>query len=263
MLIALCSDKGSPGTTTTALALASRWPTPAALVEADPYGGDLAIRMRTEAGSVLPETPTVLTLATAARTSPGHHAVSRYGQRVNDQLLVVPGFLVAEQGARVADWEPLAALLPRAELPVMADVGRLHAGSPVLPVAAAADVVVVVGRADTASIIRLRERTSRLVAALVAHRESSPRLFPVLVGPDRHGARDTEDLRLLMDDTQAGPLVVGIGHIAYDTSAVERLEAGQHPAGLLARTKLMRSARRTASQLSALVENVGPQVVAT
>ena len=251
MLIAVCSDKGSPGTTTTALALASRWPTPAALVEADPYGGDLAIRMRTEAGSVLPETPTVLTLATAARTSQGHLAVSRYGQRINDQLLVIPGYLVAEQAAGVADWEPLATLLRKAELPVIADVGRLHAGSPVLPVAAAADVVVVVGRADTASMIRLRERTSRLVAALVTHRDSPPRMFPILVGPERHGARDIEDLRLLLDDTPAGPLIVGVGHIAFDISAVQRLLAGQHPAGLLARTKLMRSARRTVSELSA------------
>src|SRR4051812_29041479 len=66
VLVALCSDKGSPGTTTASVALASCWPSPAAVVEADPYGGDLAIRIRTETGAVLPETPTVLTLATAA-----------------------------------------------------------------------------------------------------------------------------------------------------------------------------------------------------
>lgn len=262
MLIALCSDKGSPGTTTTALALASCWPSPAALVEADPYGGDLAIRMRTEAGNVLPETPTVLTLATAARTSQGYQAVSRYGQRINDQLVVVPGYLVAEQGMGVTDWQPLASHLRTAELPVFADVGRLHAGSPVLPVAAAADVVVVVGRADTASMIRLRERMSRLVAALAAHRDAPPRLFPILVGLDRHGSRNLADLRLLLDDTPAGPLVVGAAHIAFDLGAVQRLLAGQHPAGLLARTTLIRSARRTASELSALVDTRTPEAVA-
>lgn len=261
MLIAVCSDKGSPGVTTTALALASRWPRPAALVEADPYGGDLAIRMRTEAGNVLPETPTVLTLATAARTSQGHQALSRYGQRINDQVLVIPGYLVAEQAAGVGEWDPLAGLLQKAELPVIVDVGRLHTGSPVLSLAAAADVVVVVGRADTASMIRLRERVSRLVTALVSHRDSPPRIFPTLVGPERHGARDREDLHLLLDDTPAGPLIVGVGHVAFDLAAVQRLLAGQHPAGLLARTKLMRSARRTASEVCAVVgERLVPAV---
>ncbi len=77
MLVALCSDKGSPGTTTTALALAAGWPTPAVVIEADPYGGDLGLRLRTETGCVLPETPTVLTLATAARTSTRGGVVQR------------------------------------------------------------------------------------------------------------------------------------------------------------------------------------------
>ena len=66
MFVALCGDKGSPGVTTTALALASAWAGHAVVVEADPAGGDLAIRLHPE-GSALPETPTVLSVATAAR----------------------------------------------------------------------------------------------------------------------------------------------------------------------------------------------------
>ena len=96
MLVALCSDKGSPGTTITALALASAWPEPAVVVEADAYGGDLAIRLRTQAGDALPEAPTVLTLATAARTARDSDVVTRYTQRINDQVAVVPGHLLAE-----------------------------------------------------------------------------------------------------------------------------------------------------------------------
>ena len=53
MLIALCSDKGSPGVTTTALALGSAWVTPVVVVEADLAGGDLAIRLRPH-GAALP-----------------------------------------------------------------------------------------------------------------------------------------------------------------------------------------------------------------
>ncbi len=45
-LIALASIKGSPGVTTAALAMAASWPTgrQVLLVEADPFGGDLAPR---------------------------------------------------------------------------------------------------------------------------------------------------------------------------------------------------------------------------
>lgn len=253
VLFALCSDKGSPGTTTTAIALASCWPVPAVVVEADPYGGDLAIRIRTESGTVLPETPTVLTVATAARTRADGDIALRYAQRINDQLAVVPGHLVAEQAAGVPDWQPLAGSLVEASAPVFVDVGRLHSASPLLPVAAAAESLVVVGRADTASMIRLRERLSRLVPVLAARREAPPRLFPVLVAKDRHGAADVADLRRMLDETPAGPLVVGAGFVSFDVAAVARLMKGENPAGRLARTALLRSARRTADELGASV----------
>lgn len=254
MYVAVCSDKGSPGATTTTLALASAWQVPATVVEADPYGGDVAVRMRTEAGAVLPETPTVLTLATAARTGPDSALVARYARTINEQLSIVPGHLIAEQASGVPDWEPLASSLAISRTPVFADLGRLHSASPVLPLAATADVLVVTGRADASSVIRLRERLCRLVPALAAKRGSPPRLFPVLIARDRHGQSHVEDLRRVLDETPAGPLVVGSGYIALDAGAVTRLEAGEFPGGWLARTALLRSARRTAAELAGLVE---------
>lgn len=254
VLVAVCSDKGSPGATTTALALTAGWPEPAVLVEADPYGGDLAVRMRTDTGRVLPETPTVLTVAAAARTSRDGDLVTSYAQRVNDQLSVVPGPLVAEQSAGVSDWAPLAASLAASARPVLIDLGRLHAGSPLLPVAAAAELLVVVARADTGSLIRLRERLCRVVPALAARRNSRVLLFPVLVTRERHGTKDLADLERVLDGTDAGPLVAGLGFVAWDPGAVARLEAGEYPGGLLARTSLLRTARRTAGDLAALVK---------
>jgi MinD-like ATPase involved in chromosome partitioning or flagellar assembly len=251
MLVAVCSDKGSPGATTTALALAAAWREPAVMVEADPYGGDLAVRMRTDAGTVLAETPTVLTAAAAARTRRDGALATEYAQRVNGQLSVLPGHLVAEQTAGISDWTPLATSLACSSRPVVVDLGRLHAGSPVLPVAAAADVLVIVARAETGAVIRLRERLSRLVPALAARRTSRVRLFPVLVTRERHGQRDLLDLRRVLEGTDAGPLVAGMGCMAWDRSAVARLEAGEYPGGLLARTGLMRTARRTAADLTA------------
>ena len=260
MLLAVCSDKGSPGATTTALALAAAWPVPAILVEADPYGGDLAIRLRTQHGTALPEAPTVLTAATAARTSqptslPG--LVTRYAQVVNPQLSVLPGHLVAEQISGVATWEPFAEALAASTVPVVVDVGRLHTASPLLPMAAGADVVVVVGRADPVSVIRMRERLCRLVAPLAAYRGSTPRLFPVLVCPARHGRAAVADVTRVLGETPAGPLLVGVGFVAIDRGAVERLEVGQHPAGRLARTPLLQSARRVIEEIDA---SVGQQV---
>ena len=120
-------------------------------------------------GEALPETPTVLTLATAARTS-SERLLERYAIKVNDNVNVVPGHLVAEQASGVTDWQPLGDALAVEPTPVLVDLGRLHSGSPVLPVAAAAVAVVVVSRADPASVIRLRERLSRLVPALAARR---------------------------------------------------------------------------------------------
>lgn len=254
MLIAVCSDKGSPGTTSAALALASAWPQPALLVEADPYGGDLAIRLRTGSGAALPESPTVLTVATAARTSTASDLVSRYAHHVNDQVSVVPGQMVAEQIRGIEDWEPFAAALTASGLPVVADLGRVHAASPVLPVAAHADVVVVVARPDPGSVIRLRERLSRLVPALAAHRGAPPRLFPLLVSPARHGRADAADLQRILAGTPAGPLVVGSAFLAHDPAAVTRLEAGETPGGRLGRTALLRSAHAVAATVASLVE---------
>ena len=49
MLITIGTAKGS-GATSTALLLASVWPRPAVLLEADPTGGDLAYRCRAAVG---------------------------------------------------------------------------------------------------------------------------------------------------------------------------------------------------------------------
>jgi len=254
MLIAVCSDKGSPGATTTALALASVWSSPVALVEADPYGGDLAVRLRTKSGAALPEAPTVLTVATAARTSGSSALVARYAQRINDQLSVVPGHLVAEQLAGVPDWEPFAAALAASTMPVIADLGRLHAGSPLMAVAARAEAVLVVARPDAGSVIRMRERLCRLVPALAAHRGSPPKMFPVLVSPNRHGSADVGDLQRILAETAVGPLIKAAGFVAVDPGAVGRLEAGEDPAGRLARTPLLRTARTVASVVAGLLE---------
>ena len=50
-LVALAADKGSPGVTTAAVALAAVWPRPALVAECDPSGGDLAMRLHAPGGA--------------------------------------------------------------------------------------------------------------------------------------------------------------------------------------------------------------------
>ena len=107
MLIAVLCDRGSPGATTTALALGAASAEPTVVVEADPYGGDIALRCTDPHGKPFPETPTVLTVATAARTSLAPDLVISYAHEVTGSTRLVPGHLSAEQSAGITDWEPL------------------------------------------------------------------------------------------------------------------------------------------------------------
>ena len=257
MLIALCSDKGSPGTTTSALALASAWAGSAVLVETDLFGGDLAVRLRTGRGDALPEAPTVLTVAAAARTSCDPDLVSRYAHTFTGSLAVVPGHLCAEQAGRGVDWELLGSALAASEVPVFVDLGRLQAASPLVGLAARADLVVVVGRPVPGSVIRLRVRLNRLVPAMAAHpaaqRGRSPRVYPLLVSTGRHGPANVADLRRVLRDSPAHPFVAGAGFVAMEPGAVSRLERGEEPTKRLSRTALLRSAGAICDDVTALL----------
>jgi len=249
MLIAVCCDRGAPGSTTTALALATALPGESIVVEADPYGGDLALRCRVPAGGVLPETPTVLTVATAARTARGTDVLEAYAHPFTASTRVIPGHQSAEQAAGLADWTPLATALKNSRIDVVADLGRIHANSPSLPVAAAADVLVLVTRADRGAVVHLRDRVGRLVPALAGLRGRPPVLVPVVVAPRRAGAQHAARLHQVLADTPAGPVTAAVGWLAWDVTGVEQLEQGEAGQRALARTPLMRSAATVAAQL--------------
>jgi hypothetical protein len=249
MLVAVCTDKGSPGATTTALALSAIWPEPAVMVEADPCGGDISMRIHGRAGW-LPDTPTVLTLAVNADTDPDPTVVTRCSHQIGDRLRVVPGCLVAEHASRIANWDSFAAALANSEVPVLVDVGRVHSQSVTIPILAAADVVMVVGRSTRESVTRLRERVCRLGQTLAHERGGPQRMWPVLVARHRTGPADVADLRGLFAETSAYRMLAGYGFVGWDPAGVARLESGENPTSRLAGSVLLRTAGAVAAAVS-------------
>lgn len=250
MLVAVCADKGSPGATTTAFVLAATWPVPAMLVEFDPSGGDLAVRARHESGGQVAPTPNVLGLTAAVRAgSPEPAMVASHTQPLRCGVQVVPGVLVAEQAAGMRQlWPALADACLSSEGDVIADLGRIHAASPTVPVAAAADAVVVVGSASLEGVLHLRERLTHLLPAIAQSGSGRrPRVVPVLVCADRHASAVVGETGQVL--SAAGLSIDDVGCVTYDPRALARLLDGEPATGRLARSLLLRSARALAAGL--------------
>lgn len=234
MLTVLLSAKGSPGVTTSALALASAWPSDSAtvLVEADPSGGDLGIRLRRR-GEALPATPTVATLAARARDDEGD--LEAVPLALNESVRVVPGFQSPSQGRGMAGlWPSLAAGLRRNAGDALVDIGRFAPSAATAPLVDAADVIVLVVVPTTSSLVHARD-----LASLLQHHRAV--LQPLIVTEDRVATRDRADVDEVF--AAAGLTSSGCVHLAWDTAAVGALEGGADPRSkMLARTRLIRSA---------------------
>lgn len=259
MLFAICADRGAPGSTTTALALAAARGLPAVVVEADPYGGDLALRVRQD-GNPLPTTPTVLSVAAgrsaqkpgqgprptaAAPSDRRHRDLWRDGShQVSEHVRVVPGFMAAEHGAALA-WPVLASALEAQTVPVFADLGRIHSGSPSLSVAAAADALIPVCRNDMASVQHMVDRLELLVPAIADRNGRPPIVLPVVIAPRQHGGTIANSVAEILGATTVGPTLRGVSWLAWDPTAVAQLESGADPwAKPLNKSPLMKSARK-------------------
>ncbi len=172
-VIVVGSAKGSPGASTTALALAAAWPGQARLlvVEADASGGDALLRFG------MRETPGLVSLAAASRRSGVTAALVReHAQRLPGgvEVVVAP----AEAGQCTAALDALGEAWADADLGgalVVADCGRLGldtgAATELLRIADA--VVLVSGGAvealghTAAAAGRLRPHAGYLVVAVV------------------------------------------------------------------------------------------------
>ncbi|MGD0373538.1 MAG: hypothetical protein ABSB01_02975 [Streptosporangiaceae bacterium] len=186
-LYALVSAGGSPGVTTSALALTLGWPSQVILAECDPSGGDILAGLF--AGH-LPATKGLAPLALAAGQSPDAATVALWHQLIElDEergRLLLAGVSDPRQGAGLAAaWPVLATALAALPADVIADCGRLDAIAPpyVLTVAA---VAVLVMRPSLRQVSRARARVEMLSQIM----GGPDRVTLLLVGEGTHSARE-------------------------------------------------------------------------
>ncbi|KAB8166432.1 chromosome partitioning protein [Streptomyces sp. 3MP-14] len=240
-VVALCSLKGAPGVTTSAVAMAAGWPAGGqpVVVECDPAGGDLMARYRLELN------PGLVTLAAAGRRA-GEDAglIWQHTQRLSGGLPVVAGPPAAGQ-ARAALGEltvgPHGSLLRRATsrpgVAVIADCGRVDADSPALDVVREADVLLLVAGATDEALAHLA-----VMVRPVAGWSRRPRL--VLVGP----GYPTDEITQALGTDELGVHVAG--RIPHDPAGARAFGGQPAPRSAPGRSRLGRAAAELAARVA-------------
>jgi hypothetical protein len=238
-LYALTSAGGSPGVTTAALALALAWPPGVVVVaECDPSGGDVLAGLL--AGHV-PASQGLMAHAIEAGRDPRAAAASLASQLIPlDEArtrLVLPGLTDPRQAAGLAQaWPAVAAGLTAQSCDVLADCGRLDAGSgQPTAVLLAAHAVVLVLRPSLRQVWAARPRVE-LLSQLLGGQQ---RLALLLTGSGTHSAREVADALGL-------PVLASLPD---DPAAAAVLSDGIGRRGQLGSTPLLRSARDAGAAL--------------
>lgn len=247
-LVAFAADKGSPGVTTSCLALALVWPRRVVVAECDPAGGDLALRLRRPDG--LPPNPDVgiLSLAATARLGMGADEIWTHVQRLALGVDVLVGLGTAEQGSGLEHLRKAVAHALHAVdgADIFADLGRIGPATPSAEFLAETDRVVLVTRASADAMWRLRERLLALDDVLRWSTSDGTPVSVLVVGSPRRPQVVAEIAEILR---RSGFRVDVLGLIAADKDAAAVLRG--EPGPRLNRTLLWRSAREVADRLAA------------
>ncbi len=246
-LIAVAADKGSPGVTTTALALAAVWPRPVLLAECDPAGGDLVYRLPADGGGRLDPRRGLLSLAVAARRGLQPQQTWEHVQKLDGGLDVLTGVTNADQGAGLnLLWGPVGRLLAaNAQADVIADCGRLGVDGPLYDLLAEAALIVLVTRASLGEVVRLRDRAAAVGAGL--HKRNRPGLLAdvVVIADNKHFRTSVAEIGEALSQTSAPARVAG--GLADDSKGAELLRGEW--GGKLDKSLLIRTARDIAENL--------------
>ncbi|MCP3800698.1 chromosome partitioning protein [Allokutzneria sp. A3M-2-11 16] len=227
MLVAVASVKGSPGVSVFSLALAACWPAPARtlLIEADPSGGDVGVRMG------MATTPGLVSLAAAARHAEDLLVVWQHAQVLplglpvvaapadGDRARTALSALTSEPGTGTRLVRAIAS-----EAVVIVDCGRIEAGSPGLPLARCADALILLSRAHAADLAHLAHR-------LPAIGGWTPQPVLLLVGNGYSPAEVARELRVaplgrIPDDPRGAALLCGRTIVRPGSRVLERSAVG-------------------------------------
>jgi hypothetical protein len=187
-IYALVSPGGSPGVTTTAIALALRWPCPAIVAECDPSGGDILAGLlagHVPVGRGLTEHAVDVGLDDRAASQGFIELLIPIDSERARMLL--PGLTDPRQAVALAsEWPAVAATLLEQQADVIGDCGRLDAGpGQPLAVMAAARTVAIVMRPTLRQVWLARPRVD-ILDQLVGR----SRLAIMLTGPGQHSSRE-------------------------------------------------------------------------
>ncbi len=243
-MLAIASAKGSPGVTTAAMLFAALWPRDCVLVECDPSGGDIALRMPGADGEPLDTNPGLLNLVAAGRKSLYPDLVGQHAEQIVGGLDVITGMTAPEQASGLGQWGQLGTLfshLPGTDAVV--DLGRIGAETPQNALLASASAVVMVVDTVPSNVVHLRERL-RKVSDSLGGRSGAPLYVVVVAHPKR--SRAVAEIREAIE--RSGTPVAAVHHLADDASGA-RFFLGQ-VSGNPARTQLVRSARPIVDDLA-------------
>ena len=244
MIVAVCSDKGAPGGTTLAVALGMVWPGQRAVVEADVAGGDLALRVRSPSGEFLTPTPSLASLSTAARMGIADPAA--HWQLTSLQVPVIVGPPSARRYRAVRSaWPVVASSLADWSGTAIADLGRLDAADPSVPVAQSAALALLVTRYDVEGLARLRDRVDESVLPAPMD-DGRTRVGVVVLAASRQADEAIAETRKVLDSV--GSPVPVAGAVAWDPRSAAALWSGT-VTRRLAGGELIRSTRALAESV--------------
>lgn len=244
--ITFFSAKGAPGTTTTAMLVASLWPRPALLADCDPNGGDVGLRLPQPDGRPLDLLRGMLSLLPVARRSLAPEALLDHAQTTLGGGEVLVGLSGPEQAAAGGPvWATLGeafTALPTHD--VIVDAGRLEVRSPVLPLVLASQLAVCVVHSNLSGVFASRARLRSLLPSLTAMDGSGPSIA-LLVQSEQQ--RDAESAAAVIRDEF--PQVAYLGHLTTDRQGARIFDG--LPVSRPERTLLVRSGSAAVGALTA------------
>lgn len=240
-VIAVAAAKSSPGVSTVAELVVQLHPggRRCVLLDCDPAGGDWLLRPGAS------REPGLVSLATRGRRGLGGAEVLSHLQRLGDGLEVMVGPVAGRQAWTALELvgDHLVSHLRQIdELDAVIDCGGLSPGSPVLPVAGGADLVVLVGRPTARAVVHLAPWVDQL-------REAAPVVVALVEGP-----RSRHEPTYRSEEVAEGLGVEVVGTIAHDPPTAARIWSEP---GRLARVKDSPLVQSAASVAEAMFAHAG------